>query len=63
MGNIPETPHSADTLEERPTGDEPGVTVVDHQGLVDVVGELLLHRGRAVWQDRAEGGVVMRARH
>ena len=57
VGDVPEAPHGADTLEQGPAGDQPGVAVVDHQGLVDVVGQLLLHGGRAVREDGAERGV------
>ena len=63
VGNVPEAPHSADTLEERPAGDEPGVAVVDHQGFVHVVGQFLLHRGRTVRQDRTERGVGVGSGH
>ena len=57
VGDVPQAPHGADALEQRPAGDQPGVAVVDDQGFVDVVGELLLHGGRTVRQDRAERGV------
>ena len=55
--DVPEAPHGADTLEQRPAGDQPGVAVVDHQGLVHVVGQFLLHRGRTIREDRTERGV------
>ena len=56
--DVPQAPNRADTLEEGPTGDESGVAVVDDQGLVDVVGELPLHRGRTIREDGAERRVV-----
>ena len=51
IGDVSQTPDGTDALEERPAGDQSGVAVVDDQGLVDVVGELPLNRGRAVRQD------------
>ena len=57
VGDVPEAPHSADTLEQRPAGDQPGVAVVDDEGFVDVVGQFLLHRRRTVRKDRTERGV------
>ena len=46
-------------LEHGAAGDEPGVAVVDDQGLVHVAGQLLLHTGRAVWLHRAQRRVVL----
>ena len=37
----------------------PGVNVVEDEGLVVIVGQLLLHRGLAVWLHRALGGVIL----
>ena len=41
--DVPQTAHCAHALVDGAAGDEPGVAVVDHQGLVHVAGQLLLH--------------------
>ena len=52
---------SVSHLEHGAAGDEPGVAVVNHQRLVHIAGQLLLHAWRAVGLHRAEGGVVLGA--
>ena len=61
IGDVPETPDRAHALEDGAAGDEPGLAVVDDQGLVHVARQLLLHGWRTVGQNRAQWRVILGA--
>ena len=57
--DVAEVPDGADALEKRSALDETRLGVVDEQGFVDVIGQLLFGGRRAVWQHAAGGRVLL----
>merc|ERR1719507_1682483 len=61
--DVPQGPHSANSLEQGAARNEPGVAVVDDQRLVHVVAHLLLHLRRTIGKNRAVRGVEAGSGH
>lgn len=62
VGKVAQVPHSADALEEAAALDDPRLGIVNHQGLVNIIGQFFLEIRGAVGEDAAKRRVLFGAR-